>query len=138
MPGKPDPARGHAIMNWQTAFGSAPPPFLSVRFMQKALAYDAQSKANGGLPAKVRRQLRQIADGDGKTASATKLPAPSLQAGSHLVREWNGRTYQVEVLGDGYRMDGRTWGSLSAIARHITGTNWSGPRFFGLTSKRVA
>ena len=57
----------------------------------------------------------------------------ALKPGTHLVREWNGRTYQIEVTRDGYRMDGRTWASLSAIAKHITGTSWSGPRFFGLT-----
>ena len=45
--------------------------------------------------------------------------------------------YQVEVLADGYRMDGKTWASLSAIERHITGTQWSGPRFFGLTARRT-
>ena len=53
-----------------------------------------------------------------------------------LLGEWNGRTYRVEVLAEGYRFDGRTWPSLTAIARRITGTNWSGPRFFGLTPKR--
>lgn len=57
----------------------------------------------------------------------------TLSAGHHLVREWNGRTYQVEVLDKGFRMDGKTHRSLSAIARKITGAEWSGPRFFGLT-----
>jgi hypothetical protein len=49
------------------------------------------------------------------------------------MREWNGRTYQVEVIRDGFVMDGRTYKSLSAIAKRITGAHWSGPRFFGLT-----
>ncbi|MCF6305500.1 MAG: DUF2924 domain-containing protein [Rhodobacteraceae bacterium] len=49
------------------------------------------------------------------------------------MREWNGRTYQVEVLTKGFRMDGREYRSLTAIAKKITGANWSGPRFFGLT-----
>jgi hypothetical protein len=52
--------------------------------------------------------------------------------GARLVREWNGRTYQVDVTDGGYVMDGKTWRSLSAIARHITGAHWSGPRFFGV------
>lgn len=55
--------------------------------------------------------------------------------GAHLVREWNGRTYQVEVTLEGYRLDSRIWPSLSAIAKHITGTTWSGPRFFGLSDR---
>ena len=70
------------------------------------------------------RRLKQIASG--KTLPTEARP------GSHLVREWNGRTYQVEVTGRGYVMDGKTWRSLSAVAKHITGAHWSGPRFFGV------
>ena len=55
--------------------------------------------------------------------------------GSRLLREWNGATYEVEVLDTGYRWRGEVWSSLSAIAREITGTKWSGPRFFGLTKR---
>ena len=65
-------------------------------------------------------------------------PAGSVSAGTHLVREWNGRTYQVEVIDNGYRFDGKTYPSLTTIAKRITGTHWSGPRFFGLTPKRKA
>ena len=135
MPGKPDPQRGRVTSAWERSFGSPAPPFLSVRFMEKALAYEAQCRAHGGLPAKVQRYLSRIASGGGVVGVAPI--STSLQAGSHLVREWNGRTYQVEVLADGYRMDGRTWTSLSAIARHITGAHWSGPRFFGLSARRT-
>ena len=65
-------------------------------------------------------------------------PAGSVSAGTHLVREWNGRTYQVEILDNGYRFDGKPYPSLTTIAKRITGTHWSGPRFFGLTPKRKA
>ena len=65
-------------------------------------------------------------------------PAESVSPGTHLVREWNGRTYQVEVIDNGYRFDGKTYPSLTTIAKRITGTHWSGPRFFGLTPKRKA
>ncbi|MDG1075491.1 MAG: DUF2924 domain-containing protein [Planktotalea sp.] len=50
-----------------------------------------------------------------------------------MVREWNGKRYQVDVTDTGYVLNGEAYKSLSAIALHITGTNWSGPRFFGLT-----
>jgi len=60
--------------------------------------------------------------------------ALTMRAGTQLVREWNGRSYQVEVLEEGFRMNGEHFRSLSAIALRITGTNWSGPRFFGLNS----
>ena len=55
-----------------------------------------------------------------------------MKPGTRLVREWNGRTYHVEVVADGFVWNGRTHRSLSAIAREITGAQWSGPRFFGL------
>ena len=66
------------------------------------------------------------------------LPQDPFLPGTHLVREWNGRTYQVEVIDNGYRFDGKTYPSLTTIAKRITGTHWSGPRFFGLTPKRKA
>ena len=52
--------------------------------------------------------------------------------GSRLVREWNGALHEVEVLDDGYLWRGERHRSLSAIARAITSTRWSGPRFFGI------
>ena len=116
---------------WEEAFGSPPPPYLSVGFMRKALTYERQCRAQGGLPASIRRKLAAIAKGEDRGAT----PGSAIGAGAHLVREWNGRTYRVEVLADGYRMDGRTYRSLSAVARRVTGTAWSGPRFFGLAGR---
>ena len=131
MPGKADPERSAAQEDWQGAFGSPPPPYLSVAFMRKALAHQAQCRKHGGLPSATRRTLKRIAGGQAVAESTKEMTRP----GAHLVREWNGRTYQVEVLPKGFRMDGRVWPSLSAIAKHITGTTWSGPRFFGLTDR---
>ncbi|WP_347310830.1 DUF2924 domain-containing protein [Defluviimonas sp. SAOS-178_SWC] len=131
MPGKADPDRARVIEDWEEAFGSSPPPYLSVAFMRKALAHEDQCRRHGGLPTATRRSLRRIAEGKSVSNSTRRIARP----GAHLVREWNGRTYQVEVQKDGFRMDGRTWTSLSAIAKHITGTTWSGPRFFGLADR---
>lgn len=124
----PNPARPATLEQWEAVFGSPPPAYLSVPFMQKAISYEQQCKTLGGLPAATRRALRQIAGGE-DVAVATPS---TLSAGAHLVREWNGRTYQVQVTHNGFEMDGKTWKSLSAIAKHITGATWSGPRFFGL------
>ena len=133
MPGKPDPDRAAALGDWQAVFGSPPPPYLSVAFMHKAIGHEQQCKRAGGLPATTRRALLQIAAGEDVAAAApTKL-----NNGARLVREWNGRSYHVEVIEGGFRMDGRTWPSLSAVAKQITGTTWSGPRFFGLTGKAI-
>ena len=72
----------------------------------------------------------------GRLATAPPLPQGPLSSGIHLVREWNGRTYHVQVIDYCYRFDGKTYPSLTTIAKRITGTHWSGPRFFGLTHKR--
>jgi hypothetical protein len=71
---------------------------------------------------------RKAADRMNKAAA----PRQALTSGTRLVREWQGRTHHVSVQSEGFDYEGRTYRSLSAIARHITGTPWSGPQFFGL------
>ena len=119
---------------WSRTFGKPPAETLSIGFMRKVLSYEAQARRFGGLAANHRRLLRSLAAGK---AVPEQLPG-HLTVGAHLVREWNGRTHRVEVVEDGYRFDGRIYRSLTAIAKHITGTNWSGPRFFGLTTRSKA
>ncbi|MEO1110384.1 MAG: DUF2924 domain-containing protein [Pseudomonadota bacterium] len=116
--------RPGCLSRWREVFGRSPPKYLSPQFMKRVLVWELQNRELGGLSAKTERRLQNIALG--------KTPPPSLKPGSHLVREWNGRTYQVEVVDRGFVMDGKTWRSLSAIAKHITGAHWSGPRFFGV------
>ena len=107
---------------------------LSRVFLRRVLLHERQCRTHGGLSAATRRALAAMAN---ETPSSAAL-AGSVSAGTHLVREWNGRTYQVEVIDNGYRFDGKTYPSLTAITKRITGTHWSGPRFFGLTPKRKA
>ena len=114
---------------WEQTFGAAPPSSLSRVFMRRVLAYERQCRTLGWHSATTRRALAAMANGTPGNGAAA--PAGSVSAGTHLVREWNGRTYQVEVIDNGYRFDGKTYPSL-------TGTHWSGPRFFGLTPKRKA
>lgn len=116
--------RPGCLERWREVFDRSPPKHLSLPFLKRVLIWEVQSRVLGDLSAKTERRLQQIAAG--KTPPATAKP------GSHLVREWNGRTYQVEVVDGSYVMDGKCWRSLSAIARHITGAHWSGPRFFGV------
>ena len=110
------------------------PSRLRFQTLRRILAYEVQARALGGLSPKEQRALKAIAGGKG-TSEATSQVASS---GTHLVREWNGRTYRVEVTDEGYVLDGTTYRSLSAVAKRITGTAWSGPRFFGLAKKRSA
>jgi hypothetical protein len=118
---------------WVERFKSAPPKYLSVSFMRRTLAHDLQCRRLGGHSATTKRALKVVLSG-GSIADAV----PNVGDGSALVREWNGRTYRVDVTGQGYVLDGRTYPSLSAVAKQITGAHWSGPRFFGLTSGRRA
>ncbi len=115
-------------MTWRQAFGNAPPHFLSMLFMGKALIWDMQCMIYGGVPVYLKRALKSAADGK----SPRTVAAPAVRAGTQLIREWNGRRYQVDVTEDGFRYNGENHQSLSAIALVITGATWSGPRFFGL------
>ena len=118
------------LQRWRTAFGREAPPRLSRTLMEKAIAYDLQVKAFGGLSARIRRTLRAVAKADGRS-SLSKLPS----RGTRLIRAWHGTVHEIEVLEDGYLWRGERHRSLSAIARAITGTRWSGPRFFGLVAR---
>ena len=114
---------------WTKAFVEAPPHFLSMIFMRKALIWDEQCRRSGGISPDVKRALKASA-----TGRSVRNPAPAIRAGTQLVREWKGRRYQVDATEDGYVLNGARFKSLSAIAPHITGTSWSGPRFFGLVT----
>ena len=116
---------------WEALEGS-PAPLLADRLLRRLLAQRMQERRHGSLPVLVRRELLRIADGEQVEAPAR--PRPRLTTGTRLVREWNGRTITVEVSDDGFQHAGRTWRSLTQIARHVTGAHWSGPRFFGLTA----
>lgn len=125
--------RAGSIQAWRITFKSAPPKYLSVPFMQRVLTHDLQCRRLGGHTASTRRALRSTLEDRGDACVA-----PVVDEGTTLVREWNGRIYRVETTSKGYVLDGKTYASLSAVARHITGARWSGPRFFGLTSVRSA
>ena len=105
---------------WSRVY-KAPAPRLLADLLRRGIAYRLQERAYGKLCPKV---ARVIASGG--------RAAPEVTAGTRLVREWNGRTIDVIATDGGMVWEGRTYRSLSAIAREVTGTPWSGPRFFGL------
>jgi hypothetical protein len=70
-----------------------------------------------------------------RSAASVRQPISELSAGTTLGREWDGQTQRVSVLSDGFAWNGKTYRSLSQVAFAITGTRWSGPRFFGLRDK---
>lgn len=114
---------------WRRRYGP-PPKLRSPDLVRRMLAWRIQVTAFGGLDAETRRRLRK------NVAVATGVPAPS--PGTRLAREWKGVTYEVEVIADGCVYAGRRFGSLSQVARAITGVRWNGPRFFGLRDAEAA
>ena len=69
---------------------------------------------------------------DGSGPAGATEQGTRVRPGTRLVRAWHGRTYLVTATENGFTYEGETYGSLSAVAHHITGAHWSGPRFFGL------
>src|SRR5262245_55706481 len=117
---------------WRVLYKTDASPHLSRELLIRAVAYRMQEVALGGLPPDPQRQLRQIAMAVRQTGEAMKYFRPQLKPGTRLMREWQGRTYEVVVRDDGFSWQGVHYRSLSAIARKITGTAWSGRLFFGL------
>lgn len=117
---------------WRRYYRSEPPLRIGRDLMTRAVAHMMQEQAFGGLKGPVKRKLKSLmkAIGSGKQTSVTG--AAVLKPGMRLMREWRGRRYDVLILDNGFEFKGRTYQSLSAIAKKITGTHWSGPRFFGL------
>lgn len=122
---------------WRRLYRSQPPR-LSRDLLVRAIAYRIQELRYGGLSKAVKRKLAALLDG--RMSDEQKAPGSvrKIRAGARLVREWNGRSHVVTVTEEGFAYAGKSYRSLTAIARDITGARWSGPRFFGLTSKSGA
>lgn len=110
---------------WKQAHGQEPPR-VAASLLARALAYDLQCAAQGGLAERMRERLAG-------TGAVRAAPAPKLAPGTQLVREWGGTSHHVLMEENGRcSYKGHSFASLSAVARHITGAHWSGPRFFGV------
>ena len=130
---------GEFRQQWRSLYKTPAPSNLSRELLVRAVAHRMQELALGGLRPEPRRQLLRIAQHfKEEPGEARILARPQLKPGTRLMREWQGRTYDVLVLDDGFSWQGTHHRSLSAIARKITGTAWSGPLFFGLKPNRSA
>ncbi len=117
---------------WKNLYGKPPLGALGRSFLIRAIAYRLQEKACGGLKPSTRRLLARVAEEAAAGSSPKRPPARMAEMGTILVREWQGNAHRVTVLGDGVSFNGKRYRSLSEVAREITGSRWSGPRFFGL------
>jgi hypothetical protein len=127
---------GELRQQWRGLYKTQAPPNLSRDLLVRAVAHRMQELALGGLRPEPRRQLLRIAQQFKETGEARIRARPELKPGTRLMREWQGRAYDVLVLDDGFSWQNTRYRSLSAIARKITGTAWSGPLFFGLKPNR--
>ncbi len=117
---------------WDDHFAKRPAGRVNRIGLESRIAYALQAQRFGGLKPAVRRKLEEIGR-TGHVPRANNRASAQLFPGTQLTRTYNGREYRVTVHGPtSFEWDGRRYRSLSAVARAITGTNWNGPRFFGL------
>lgn len=122
---------------WRALFDREPPPY-NRRFLESRLAYRIQELAYGGLSQETIERLDAIADElEGKRPRRHSGLLNRPIAGTRLIREWNGVEHSVTVRNSDFEYQGRPYKSLSAVAKHITGTQWNGLVFFGLKNTRA-
>jgi hypothetical protein len=113
---------------WVATFACPTPRSCQATLLRQALGWHAQMAAL--------RESVGVREADraglGLKRAASASPASGLSPGTRLLREWQGVTHHVTVLASGFEYGGTSYRSLSAIARLITGSSWSGPLFFGL------
>lgn len=120
---------------WRTHYGSEPLQRMSRELLMRAVAYRMQENAFGGLSRAIKARLAAAAEEGRRSGGkiARVRTDRTIKPGTKFLREWNGRTHEVMALvNGGFAYRGTVFRSLSAIAREITGTRWSGPAFFGL------
>ena len=135
-------------VQWRNVFAKRAPKTLPRSLLVRALAYRVQADALGDLDLEVLRvlqgftarhaPLRRQEREDGRSGAASSRSSPRIKPGSVLVREWAGCVHRVMVLEVGFAWEGKTYRSLSHVARAITGTQWNGRRFFGVDRPKEA
>jgi hypothetical protein len=134
---------GELRYTWSEAWDAPPPKGARRRLLMLGIAWKWQADVNGGLSRKLERRLDALEAGSRRGGrvgiSAAKQPnVPRLLPGARLIRVWRDERHEVIVTETGFLWRGRSWVSLSAIARAITGSRRNGPAFFGLRDGNVA
>lgn len=118
------------------------PKHINRSFLESRLAYRIQEMAYGAVPVGIRRHLVEAGAAHSKIKHRVQASDTDrqqhLMPGTVLIREWDKHEHRVVVTPESQcECEGRTFRSLSAVARHITGVQWNGPRFFGLRGEKV-
>ncbi|MDQ3149260.1 MAG: DUF2924 domain-containing protein [Chloroflexota bacterium] len=120
---------------WTSAWGTPPPKGARRRLMMLGIAWRWQAEVHGGFRPEIARRLAALEKAsrghDGVTTSDVSGAARP-RPGSRILRVWRGTQHEVHVTGAGYLWRGKSFGSLSSVAKAITGVNRNGPAFFGL------
>jgi Protein of unknown function (DUF2924) len=127
-------------LQWRNYLGGSPPAHLPRWLLVRILAYQVQVAAIGGHDKATLRVIRQpkgrtlgsAGSGPFETRIASTREGADLRVGALLVREWKGKLETVMVLEKGFAWNGKSYSSLSQIAKVMTSTAWNGHRFFGL------
>jgi hypothetical protein len=117
---------------WLQAFKAPAPQGVGRPLLALGVAYRLQEKLHGRLTPIASRELERLAQKRDHNEDIADDVTSRFKLGTRLVREWRGEAHQVELTDRGYLYRDSYYASLSHIARRITGTQWSGPRFFGL------
>src|ERR1700757_545258 len=117
---------------WRATFRASPPPGFTKDLIARFLCWHIQEQAFGSLAPQTAKHLPGLARGDRSQRDRPRR----LKPGTLLVRDYQGARHTVTVVANGFVWREASYASLSTIARAITGTNWNGPRFFGLRSDK--
>ena len=138
----PELDKAQLLLRWRNHLGGIAPAHLPGWLLARVLAFRLQAQAFGDVSAAALRKVQRAAAEGGTDSSvppfANRAPATregvDLRPGAMLAREWRGKLERVTALEEGFAWNGKTYGSLSQVAKAITGTSWNGHRFFGLRS----
>jgi hypothetical protein len=125
-------------VRWRTVYQTEAPIRFSRELLMRAVAYRLQERVLGGLKAATRPLFQRVAAAAHARRPLKLKPLRMLEPGALLIHEWGGVKYKVVVLENGFSFRSQRYGSLSAVARQITGSHWSGPLFFGLKNRTQA
>ena len=136
---------------WIRLYGE-PTRSRNKQFLYRRIAWRIQELQHGGLSDHARSRIDELAATEFTRARTPqplqgapehvemargpqrdpRLPSP----GTVIVRAYKGRELRLVVHDDHFELDGQSFGSLSEAARHVTGSRWNGPLFWGVTKRR--
>lgn len=125
-------SRDELTIKFEKLYRQPPPRKMGRELMARAVAHQIQLRVSPNSQSALDRKLATYARQLREAGQIKIAPSSAMKPGSRLIREWQGELHEVSVRDDGFVYRDREYRSLSAIARDITGTRWSGPAFFGL------